>query len=1047
MEITHLKHLKFRPKKNITPEKIRSIVPHILSRIGKPEVTQGNISQVITIIDYDPNRHLFRFEYNNKEGVFSEYAKSTILLSRLKLKQKGNKRELQHDEEICFISGMNDVSLENLMPESTGAKLSPEKHLKALSQMLQLYAVAILEQTVLKENETQGKTLRALAARSDKTAATAEALSEILSNDEKLTHFLIEHIGNLEKGPITLPFGYYREGQFIPLFINLERKKNTIEIQTVVIDPALKRKVIPFQAYTLQVNENSEKRLYNILRSLAQFTKQIPETKESKGASPLEVMNVAMQIASGGAGQLQKIKDQLKALDIIDEMILTKQTDNAKLKKAFEMLSPIDFTSFDPKTANQASKDFLVEKRKKLNSEKAKLETPKVEWTSDKRDVFTIIESFLVESGAVKRPSEAALVTASHDRFKIVSNWLFATAIQPEHFKQISNDIEANITTRLINHNLARLDSLPSISHKLKTIDHLENLMDRYIKHRKKEIRDEKRLLQEIEAVFGPFQQAISKIKKTLVQQAHTVLNSTIEEPKWSYKIRENKEIASPSKVKGPAFPLIEFENLRTAIGNAKNIKDLSTALTVYTEKCKALYEDYNYPELIKAVNAALELLPVPSSGSLWSRAEDINEVDAISKSVTTLTQYAWEAHLKTGRKGCYPNEVVNLLNTRAILTKLLQKQALYLQGRPRGNLTKEEKQLLVYANYTCDTEQAIHLLTKQAYLRYARDPNLEIKTMALLRFYQHEKDSELGQVTLDSYRHMVEDKTEQRFLTEIAAANGIVFDNEDKQSAFWVQAWSNNWHREEKNAVLPKLGIDLRRHALFTQTMLHAEWVMVKGFESDYSYGLSKAMWLGAKLSEAAAESGETDAEILLKIISNKELTNLKENIYSMDHLDLILGEDSEKGFENAPAINFTDRAKKYQVGYHPRGFIAAELRNPYHDAALIGQTDKIPEQFIATRTTVADSVDDAKSKRKREMESLQPTTELTILQEEQYNPSTNLSEVQNAQLRGLIVDSASGNLVSPLTFMNVFHYIWQNPDQLLRGAFNSSGFSSYIS
>ncbi len=55
-----------------------------------------------------------------------------------------------------------------------------------------------------------------------------------------------------------------------------------------------------------------------MLRTLAQFTREVPEISDKKEVSALDIMNAAIQIGHGGKGRLQSSKDKLKALDYIE---------------------------------------------------------------------------------------------------------------------------------------------------------------------------------------------------------------------------------------------------------------------------------------------------------------------------------------------------------------------------------------------------------------------------------------------------------------------------------------------------------------------------------------------------------------------------------------------------------------------------------------------------------------------------------------------------------------------------------------------------------
>lgn len=111
--------------------------------------------------------------------------------------------------------------------------------------------------------------------------------------------------------------------------------------------------------------------------------------------------------------------------------------------------------------------------------------------------------------------------------------------------------------------------------------------------------------------------------------------------------------------------------------------KKLTQSLTDSADLCRIFLNDLRYHDLISEVHNIVIQLP-KIDDDVWNSLTP-EQIDSCGTSLASLSQYLCEAHLKTGKTGCEPHEIENLLAVREILLTLINRCIVFSK---RQNLT-----------------------------------------------------------------------------------------------------------------------------------------------------------------------------------------------------------------------------------------------------------------------------------------------------------------------------------------------------------------------
>ena len=519
-------------------------------------------------------------------------------------------------------------------------------------------------------------------------------------------------------------------------------------------------------------------------------------------------------------------------------------------------------------------------------------------------------------------------------------------------------------------------------------------------------------------------------------------------------------------------------EYAKTTILTAK--EELSKLL----EDCKVLVEQGRYQELEQISTAVMSMLDPPKSSSedalgtlLWDTIP-LEDIEAWSKGVTQFSQYMWDAHLKLNREALWPSQASALMVSRAILVNLMRRQASAVKSQALKNfdalpneekdkwlarltaqkmegfpealagvegslladfrknpalaaeflkelgLTSDQALLLAFEGYPTDVQQIRYIINEHPYFHFGRNPkNEDLKMRAVLDYFAKDiENPTVKPLLLDDWANCGEEEfSDWEFLKlskDVINAYGEI-----KGAVTEDQIWSESWRREG-HPFLPQSAIDLRRHVVFTQMLLHPESTCFKGFNSTFEL----RRWCFNLATAVTREAADYESQ--QRLANEKVSAEVKESIAKMGPLDIYqkhVGQTSEN------IVQISDEKGGAWVQYFPTGPKFFDYRNPFHDEAILGQQDQIPRSFI-TGSVAANDFRSSKGRaaeRKREIDVKEPLTEVTVAVEEHVFPTTSLDPVINAQLRTLVIRDADGN-ATPGTVYNVLDFIFKHPHLL---------------
>lgn len=123
--------------------------------------------------------------------------------------------------------------------------------------------------------------------------------------------------------------------------------------------------------------------------------------------------------------------------------------------------------------------------------------------------------------------------------------------------------------------------------------------------------------------------------------------------------------------------------------------KKLTQSLTHSADLGRTLLNDHRYSDLIPEVHNIISQLP-KIDDDVWNSLIP-EQIDSCGLSLASLSQYLCEAHLKTGKTDCEPDEIENLLAIRGILLTLIHRGIVFSK---RQNLTHLKTSLSSWSRY-----------------------------------------------------------------------------------------------------------------------------------------------------------------------------------------------------------------------------------------------------------------------------------------------------------------------------------------------------------
>lgn len=954
--------------------------------------------------------------------------------------------------------------------------------------------------------------------------------------------FVIKYIMQ-NGGAATIPAGYYKGDQYYPMLLRFVEIDGGYEMQTIFLENEENARISPFHIYHFNKEVDFNKLLTLILELQKSPSKDIGTANSSQMGQVVQLlgyMGKAMQ-----SNDYALIKAKLEALDEIEKFLedhnvnelmesegmrgfietSNKPTSVSKEKIGFPDSSVNEY-SLDP------SKKIIIHDIKTMRpayaDEFSKMQAQRGEAPStlqgDTTTVAEMIDRIIRLEGGEPQPLSPRLkhlYKPSQDWSKLFSRWI---ELADSDYKNYLISLQTSFVINYIDRIMKEID----VNSELKPHQKLELLLD----VEKAMNKLEKRYLKEYGhqafqllwrgpegkgSILDPMRRKIREIKENAVIQQYQRLTEKTVNKSWHTSVPiEKKEKHAKSKDLKTDFRLQHYEKysvFQTLMNESRNYSlDAKTvgreraiqakqAFTLLLQDCTNLLEEERYQELELVSTAILTLLEPPKSTEnqvsgtfLWDHVPP-KDIEEWSQGIELATRCLWNCQLKLHRKTLWPSQASGLMVSRAILVKLLQRQAAEVRmeardkfsqlssdeiihwetlfvGKGLGNfsdviaegsqewltylrrdnefiiqflkelgLSPEKILLAIHSEYPTDVEQIRYVINEHPYFHFGRDTTEDTKMLSVLKFFKHEiEHPSLPLLLDDDLRAPGTDNTNDAEFMILCYNVLNAFSDKDQQSPSRDQIWSQSWGRNGK-AHFPNLAVDMRKHVLFTQMMLHPESTCFRNFSSRFE----AIKWSIAIATQALEETQNYTS--IMKGANEKVQKEVEYTIAQMGPLDIA---QETIGITLGTNVQISDKEGAACVVYYPTGPQFEDFRKPFHDEAIIGQQDKIHRSFIVGSVAASDfpsTVSDTAEKR-REISTKEQLTEATVLEQEHLYPSTTLDPVINAQLRTLVVRDSHGAAV-PMTIYNVVDFIFQHPhlleneaiQRVLEHAFTATG------
>lgn len=337
-------------------------------------------------------------------------------------------------------------------------------------------------------------------------------------------------------------------------------------------------------------------------------------------------------------------------------------------------------------------------------------------------------------------------------------------------------------------------------------------------------------------------------------------------------------------------------KDLRLNIGqDIENLEVMNATLNTALE----LLKQGDYRQTIAVTMAILDSFPPPSIDGQKNYWDTLNPegLDRMSKYLTDCTEILWEAQLRLGEPHLWPEQRVQLFTTRAILMKLMRNKSeaiaanhhLVLPPHPwaveeikavaaecaKKGVSEKEAINLLYDDFGCDCAQVWDSIAFERYLPSTdalMDRKLTIAARAL-----EEMSSERSiraNARLDDWGHIdrgINEIYRGQPTSELSNPDCLLLGNIElfcrcyKDPAYSPDGYAEVFS-ENRDGMIQKFGemdrnnskflppqlIDLRRHVVMAQCLMHPEFSIYLNFASGNKGKAEAAIWFMDRQSKA---------------------------------------------------------------------------------------------------------------------------------------------------------------------------------------------------
>ena len=392
-------------------------------------------------------------------------------------------------------------------------------------------------------------------------------------------------------------------------------------------------------------------------------------------------------------------------------------------------------------------------------------------------------------------------------------------------------------------------------------------------------------------------------------------------------------EAAAPAKAEAPG-PLqihhAKLNELRTAFES----KQIDTALELFTELSKAvdgMLDKKEYKDAIDLATAIQSLLPPPAAAktdhnNFWKQftteKEDIDKLSKFGTAISEISKFHWEAFTHLHRRHMQPDELVNGINTRAILVKVarmksmaakekaLKNYEIFSQRYPENTskndsllsalvsissvspkidmlakygiwgsqsilfkqgmtpLTQEEVASMAYDSFQTDLPQFIEILDHHPFYRFSDDPQLDAKMVEVRNFLttvsedggKVYKDADV--VRLDAQVDVPDNYSKDSlYVSSLVLIDNFYKprDKDGKPPASNFEQYQKIWAQTGKGAI-PQEMQQIRFHTAMFQTMYRPEYSQALSFEATAMGNVKAVNWVQGIHRQAMAIASDLD-------------------------------------------------------------------------------------------------------------------------------------------------------------------------------------------
>lgn len=786
--------------------------------------------------------------------------------------------------------------------------------------------------------------------------------------------------------PYMILSGHYSEdGKFHPVIYTIGRRDNEIILSSLEIDDREGKNLIQEWNLSPAVTAAKEKaaQAQATARAAAAEAAQVAAPPQLEAAPPQDVADVAL--IEQPIPDAPPLAAPILLQDAPAALVSTPEPDFQKmtLKRVFELILKPMATTPSLKTQDEQLRVFAA------STEGLNIETPLEQAERRQLKKTSPLENINICLKALGA-TEIEVLGSSHVKPKDALELCWA-ALDSVQSKDLSKRDKITFLIGAINEELDLL--MQGIEH-LNPNEKLAVLNDLDARLNKLKIR--------IRKVMGDDQVYDSLLDSELFKKFKAIRRHTLAAPSAT----PAASVTVPTK---PCTPVVSKENIEE-LELGKRLMTPASSTTVQTdvfiqhsaklEKLSVLFSEKNagealivYRELTKALDDLVakghyedarrlaihlqQLLPIPQASreqpetSFWSQLaefpvdpleqqqkwQNLNEWSQLTEKVTHCH---WEAYMKLHCAHVNPDELVSLMNSKAVMTKLarcksafvkkkLPEACLTVYNQIKGNIaaicsagpmnenpspfdgipdvlnffnnlkelgiTYEEASCLAFDFFKPNIDLFHSFLKDDPFLRLAAFPGLTDKVQHIEAYFAESVENGIecppGEVLLDSTvgRKMPADDSYLMLLEVIARSFGRCSSG-STESTFTEM---NLEYQSDKAKFLPPEIVNLRRHTVMSQIIFRPQNTMALNFGNV----AEAIIWLTKLFSQATNDTVEQPSK---KNERAKELAyqELDKVLHMTGRLDI----QGNKYFIGGTTAVITNTVNREQVNYLPYGF-----------------------------------------------------------------------------------------------------------------------------